>query len=126
MPKKKKHPADPKTGAQRGKLNVLPYDLVPFQEFTDAYIQVAEAGIDKGYDAWNWTLGLKRTQIIGSLLRHTFAYLRGEDNDPETGLNHSHHIMWNSMALVHSVHHNLEDDRRKEPPRDYKDKSDGK
>ena len=106
------------TGAQREKLHHTPYDLVPFQEFTDAYIRVAEHGAKK-YAPWNWSKGLARVQILCSLLRHTFAYLRGEERDENSGLLHTDHILWNATALSHNVHHNLEDGRRKEPKRSY-------
>lgn len=114
----KQHPSAA-SGAQREKLSVLPYDLVPFQEITDAFARVAEHGAKK-YAPWNWTLGLARVQLCGSLLRHTFAYLRGEERDPDSGLLHTDHILWNAAALSHNVHHNLEDGRRPEPPREYK------
>lgn len=111
-----------KTGARREKMAALPYDLVPFQEITDAFARVAEHGAKK-YDAWNWSKGLPRVQIIGSLLRHTFAYLRGHERDDGpggSGLLHTDHILWNAAALVHNVAHGLEDGRRPEPPRAYK------
>jgi len=107
------------SGAQREKLNGLPYDLIPFQELTEAYARVAEHGALK-YSAWNWSKGLPRVQIIGSLLRHTFAYLRGEERDKDSGLLHTDHIVWNAVTLCHNVHWSLEDGRRAEPPRDYK------
>ena len=115
------HPASA-TGAQREKLHAAPYDLVPFQEMTDAYARVAEYGSRK-YAPWNWSKGLSRVQILGSLLRHAFAYLRGEERDSGpngSGLRHTDHILWNAVALVHNVHWDLEDGRRPEPPRDYK------
>ena len=117
------HPAS-ETGAQREKLHSIPYDLVPFQEMTEAYARVAENGQTK-YAAWNWSKGLSRVQILGSLLRHTFAYLRGEERDsgPKgSGLLHTDHILWNAAALVHNVHWDLADGRRVEPPREYKTK----
>jgi hypothetical protein len=107
------------TGAQREKLDVLPYDLVPFQEMTEAYVRVAEFGAKK-YEPWNWSKGLSRVQLLGSLLRHAFSYLRGEDRDKQSGLLHTDHILWNAAALSHNVYHNLEDGRRKEPERAYK------
>lgn len=109
--------AAPASGAQREKLNAPTYDLVPYQEITNAYVRVAEFGANK-YAPWNWTLGLARVQILGSLLRHTFAYLRGQDFDPETGLLHTDHILWNAVALSHNVEHRLEDGRRAEPKRE--------
>lgn len=111
------HPAAA-SGAQREKLDVLPYDLFPFQETVDAYSRVAEVGAVK-YAPWNWSKGLARVQLLGSLLRHTFAYIRGQNHDPETGLSHTDHILWNAVALSHNVHHNLEDGRRAEPERSY-------
>lgn len=106
------------TGAKREKLNTPPYDLVPFQEITNAFTRVAEHGAVK-YEPWNWSKGLPRVQLLGSLLRHGFAYLRGQDRDPDSGLLHTDHILWNATALCHNVEHSLEDGRRKEPPRDY-------
>ena len=107
------------TGAQREKLFAPNYDLVPFQEITDAYIRVAEFGAKK-YAPWNWTKGLPRVQLLCSLLRHTFAYLRGEERDSESGILHTDHILWNAVAVCHSVHWDLEDGRRIEEPRVYK------
>ncbi len=107
------------SGAMREKLDVLPYDLIPYQEFTDAYSRVAEHGAVK-YEPWNWSKGLSRVQLLGSLLRHAFAYLRGEDRDKKSGLLHTDHILWNAVTLSHNVAWNLEDGRRREPPRAYK------
>lgn len=107
------------SGAMREKLNSTPYDLVPYQEITDAYSRVAEFGAQR-YESWNWTKGLPRIQILCSLLRHTFAYLRGQDRDKDSGLLHTDHILWNSVALSHNVHWSLEDGRRVEPEREYK------
>ena len=108
------------TGARREKLNAIPYDLVPFQEITNAFTRVAEFGAIK-YDPWNWSKGLPRVQLLCSLLRHTFAYLRGEERDADSGLLHTDHILWNAAVLCHNVEWNLEDGRRVEPPREYKD-----
>jgi len=108
------------SGAQREKLNELPYDLIPYQEITDAFARVAEHGAEK-YEAWNWSKGLSRVQLIGSLLRHTFSYLRGEESDPKSGLLHTDHILWNAAVLAHNVHWSLEDGRRPEPYRAYKE-----
>lgn len=107
------------SGAMREKLHAIPYDLVPYQELTEAYCRAAEKGAVK-YAPWNWSKGLSRVQLIGSMLRHTFAYLRGQDRDQETDLLHTDHILWNAVALCHNVHWNLEDGRRAEPARDYK------
>ena len=106
------------TGAQREKLAEPTYDLVPYTEITEAFVRVSEVGAEK-YEPWNWSKGLPRVQIISSLLRHTFAYLRGQDRDPETGLLHTDHILWNAAVLTHNVAWSLEDGRRREPEREY-------
>lgn len=45
----------------------------------------------KKYGVDNWRKGIAWLRVIGALLRHTFAYLSGETNDPETGLSHMAH-----------------------------------
>lgn len=107
------------SGAMREKLAATPFDLIPYQELSEAYARVAEHGATK-YAPWNWSKGLPRVQLISSLLRHTFAYLRGEERDKDSGLLHTDHILWNAVALCHNVHWDLEDGRRIEPERGYK------
>lgn len=111
--------AEAPTGAKREKLNDIPYDQVPFFEIAEAYKRVAEHGVEK-YGTWNWSQGLPRRQVLSSLLRHTWAYLRGEDKDPGSGLCHGDHIIWNAATLVHHIHWDIMDDRRPEPLRGYK------
>ena len=101
-------------GALRAKKQGPFYDLVPFQEIADAYERVAEFGAKK-YDVWNWTRGLTRKQILASLLRHAFAYMRGEEFDPDSGLLHTDHLLWNAVALCHNVKHDGPDGRRIDP-----------
>jgi len=45
----------------------------------------------KKYAAHNWRAGLARSRLLGAALRHIFAYLGGEDCDPETQLLHLYH-----------------------------------
>jgi Domain of unknown function (DUF5664) len=111
------------SGAKRVGLHRIPFDLVPFEEIAEAYARVSEFGA-KRYGVWNWTLGLPRVQLIRSLLNHVFKYLRGEDIDKESGLSHTDHILWNAVALTHALHHNINDNRRVEPHRDYHKRND--
>lgn len=65
--------------------------------------------------AGNWKKGLKISEIMESNLRHTFAYLNGEDNDPESGLPHLGHMMCNIMFATWMQKHKPEmDDRNRE------------
>jgi hypothetical protein len=61
---------------------------------------------------WNWQKGLKTTEICESLLRHTFAYLNGEDNDKESGISHIGHIQCNAMFLAYMHKHRKDLDTR--------------
>jgi hypothetical protein len=44
------------------------------------------------YAANNWRGGLSYSRLLGAALRHIFAIMRGEDNDPESGLPHVDHL----------------------------------
>ena len=44
------------------------------------------------YAAHNWRGGLSYCRLLAALFRHGFAILRGEDNDPESGLPHIDHL----------------------------------
>src|SRR3990172_8558215 len=49
--------------------------------------QAFEYGAKK-YADWNYKKGLSATRLSSALLRHVFAWLGGEDKDPESGLLH--------------------------------------
>lgn len=55
----------------------------------------------KKYDSWNWSKGIIYTRLLGATLRHLFAYLKGEDKDPESGLSHLAHAGCCIMFLLH-------------------------
>ena len=46
----------------------------------------------KKYTAHNWRGGISWSRLLAALLRHTFAILRGEYVDPESGLPHIDHV----------------------------------
>lgn len=89
-------------------------DLLPF-EALDEVGKVLEFGARK-YAAHNWRAGFQWSRPQAAMLRHMFAFARGEDNDPETGLSHLAHAACNVLFLLTSV---LEksgvDDRYKQP-----------
>lgn len=41
----------------------------------------------------NWELGMDWGRLVGAALRHVFAFVRGEDIDPESGLPHIDHAL---------------------------------
>ena len=101
-----------KEKAQRFNDQKLKWSLVDYEAMKDM-VRVLEFGALK-YDAHNWRKGLPVTEVIESLLRHIYAYLEGEDNDPESKLPHTGHIMCNAMFLSY-IHSNKPefDDRYK-------------
>lgn len=84
--------------ADTGKPDVT---LIPY-EAVEEIAKVLEFGAKKyARDNWKAGTGFKYTRIIASLLRHIYAYLRGEDNDPESGLSHMAHAGCNVMFLLY-------------------------
>lgn len=65
------------------------------------------------YAPHNWRKGIAISRLIGALLRHTFAFMRGEDNDPETGRSHMAHAMCCCMFLIWTMKFKPEYDDRK-------------
>lgn len=49
----------------------------------------------------NWKGGLSLRDCADSMLRHYFAFMSGEDNDPESGLPHLGHIGCNLMFMTY-------------------------
>lgn len=67
--------------------------------------------------AWNWAKGLPTSQIANSLQNHLWAYMEGENTDPESNLSHLDHLLWNAVALLYNEYHRIEDDRFKNIPK---------
>lgn len=61
-------------------------------------VRVLEYGAEK-YTPNNWKKGMSQAELMDCLLRHCFAWTRGEDNDPESKLSHMGHILSNAMML---------------------------
>ena len=76
----------------------------------------------KKYAAHNWTRGMLWSRVTGSLLRHLFKFMRGEDYDAESGLPHIDHVLCNAMFLSHyfRMHKSLDDRCKLEVPLDSK------
>ncbi len=53
------------------------------------------------YDDDNWWKGLRwKKDVFGCIIRHIWAWFRGEINDDESGLHHLAHAAWNCLALM--------------------------
>lgn len=79
----------------------LRYDLIP-PEFITALAEVFTFGAKK-YTPNNWKgfTPEQQEEIKGSLLRHIYAYLEGEENDPESGLSHLAHAGCNLAFMIY-------------------------
>lgn len=68
----------------------------------------------KKYADHNWRNGFKWSRLLGAALRHLFAFIGGQDKDPETGLSHLAHAGCCIMFLLeHEETHKALDDRYK-------------
>ena len=79
-------------------------DLIPILA-TEELGRVMGYGAEK-YGVNNWTQHAGRwawTQLTASALRHIYVWMRGEDNDPESGLNHLAHALANLAMLLDLV-----------------------
>lgn len=72
-------------------------DLVPFDAL-ESVGTVYTLGARKYADR-NWEKGISYMRIVGALLRHLFAWIRGERLDPENGQRHIDSVVWNALAL---------------------------
>lgn len=92
----------------------------PRMDLLDAYATEELAKVltfgAKKYAPHNWRKGISYARLIAAALRHIYAFARGEDLDPETGLPHPAHAMCCMMFLVWMMQHRRDqDDRWKKP-----------
>lgn len=89
-------------------------DLIP-PEAMFALGRVLAFGAQKYADR-NWEKGFAWGRSVAALLRHLFAWIGGQDKDPETGFCHLDHVLCNVVFLVTFWHRNVgTDDRPKMP-----------
>lgn len=74
-----------------------PIHLIPVEHILGT-ARALKMGVKK-YGKWNYREGIEYTRLLDSLMRHTLAFLNGEDNDPESGLSHTYHIGANIAML---------------------------
>ena len=83
-------PEKQSTGGIKHDQDKLPLDLLD-PAALEGLAKVLDFGAKK-YAAHNWRGGLSWTRLIAAMLRHAFAIMRGELNDPESGLPHIDHV----------------------------------
>ena len=91
----------------------LQWSMIDYKSL-EGMVRVLEMGARK-YSKDNWKLGMPVTQVCESLMRHLFAYMSGEDKDPESGENHMAHVLVNAMFIEFIMRERPEfDDRKKD------------
>ena len=86
------------------------YDLLP-PELLEETAKVLTFGAQK-YSAHNWAQGASWSRYFSAMMRHMWAWWRGEDNDPETGFSHLAHAACCLSFLIAYQRRSLgEDDR---------------
>lgn len=86
-------------------VNKADWSLIAWDSMEEI-LKVLEFGKIK-YAAWNWSEngGFKYSRVLSATLRHLFAFIRGEDNDPESGISHIAHVGCNVMFLLYYIKH---------------------
>jgi hypothetical protein len=100
---------DPKTGGEKGVKDTR-FDLLP-PEALEEIAKVYGFGAKK-YDDNNWAKGYSWRLSFGAMMRHAWAWFRGEDYDPETGLHHMAHVAWHCLTIMTFQKENLGTDDR--------------
>ena len=88
----------------------LRYDLIPPYPL-ERLVEVYTIGAKK-YDDRNWEKGIKWGRLFAAMMRHAWAFWRGEERDPVDGQLHLASIAWTAFALMeYSITHKELDDR---------------
>jgi len=90
----------PSKGAVKHDADKTDWAILPIAA-SEEIIKVFEFGAKK-YARGNFKegTGLAYTRVLNSLLRHTYAFMQGQDLDPETGLSHLAHAGCNIYMLL--------------------------
>ena len=81
------------------------------KELLDTVAAVRAFGAKK-YAKDNWRQGFAVTRSLAAALRHIFAFLSGETNDPESGLSHLGHAVCCLEHAIYDMAHRPENDDR--------------
>lgn len=75
------------------------YDLIPAAAL-DELARVFTIGAAKYVRDRNWEHGLTYGRVFGALMRHAWAWWRGQDTDPEDGQHHLASVAWCALVLI--------------------------
>lgn len=81
----------------------LLWDLFPF-DVAEGVVDILTYGAEK-YDPNNWQ-NVETYRYISALFRHLVAWLKGEEDDQESGKHHLDHALCNLMFIRWQSRHN--------------------
>lgn len=99
--------------AMRSNNNKVPMShTLDFPRAMSLLSQVAAMGAKK-YERGNFQKGQDASITIDCMMRHLYKWWAGEDTDPESGLSHLGHVMWNAVVLAEDMERGIQeqDDR---------------
>lgn len=91
----------------KGKPN---FALIPARSLEEI-AKVYTFGAEK-YQENNWRKGMKWSRTFAAMMRHSWAFWRGETFDPESGLHHLAHVAFGCLTLIEYHKTNKEHDDR--------------
>jgi transcription elongation factor Elf1 len=107
------------TGAVRDNDKEARYDLVPSEPFRKLAVHYGRGA--KKYEERNWEKGIPFMRMYASLMRHTQAWVSGEDIDQDETMQNPEHLvaaLWNIVGLIElsQTHPELDDRPKKSRP----------
>lgn len=85
------------TGAEKG-VKSARYDLIPPGALEELARHYGEG--TKKYSPHNWAKGYEWSKSFAAMMRHAWAFWRGEDIDEETGSPHLAAVAWHALTLL--------------------------
>ena len=88
----------------------LRYDLIPAYSL-ERLAEVYTIGAAK-YSDNNWVKGMSWGRMFGAMLRHAWAFWRGEQLDPKDGQHHLASVAWCAFTLMYYEQYKIGADNR--------------
>jgi hypothetical protein len=88
----------------------LPWDELP-PDAMDELVQVYLVAGRK-YKPRNWEMGMRWGLLFGAMMRHAWAWWRGQERDPDDGKHHLAAVAWCALALISYEKRKMGDDDR--------------
>lgn len=106
-------PRAPNSEGRKNDEGKLRYDLIPPRSL-EALARVYTIGSAK-YTDRNWEKGIKWGRVFAAMMRHAWAWWRGEIYDQVDGQHHLGSVAWCAFALLeYELTHPELDDRREQ------------